>query len=442
HYNLQYPQFFELFKKFLLLKYGLREKESLVEQNKLQFKTKFTYENFITEIDALNLASEGWELYVLKPIANSKKINLLEAAYNFYILTKLGWDIKKIQLVTVNSKYLYKEQIFVNDYFVVHEITDKVLNLSKKLEENLHQIIEYLNYKESETHKLPKCKSLKECRNIKFCYGIESPQILELREIGSLLGDLVSKKIFSFEEIPPTTELSKVQKIQIESTLENREYINQDEINYFIKRLSYPIYFLDFETINPVVPLYENSKPFEHIPFLFCLFIQRESNAEVEEICYVEDFQSDPRKKILEILSQTISKEGSIVCYNDLIEKGCLRNASEIYSEYKEWFHSIQDRFFDISLVFKNLHYYHPKQKGRASLKSILEPLTGLNYEDLEIKEGEMANLEFLRMKIAKEISLEEKQKTLNQILLYCKRDAWALVKILERLKGFTHKLD
>jgi len=38
--------------------------------------------------------------------------------------------------------------------------------------------------------------------------------------------------------------------------------------------LKYPIYYLDFETINPVLPKFDGMKPYQRIPFQFSLHIQ------------------------------------------------------------------------------------------------------------------------------------------------------------------------
>lgn len=439
HYNLQYREVFRLFKKFLLSEMILQNQN--LSFNKPLFKLQFNFQQFSADIDALVKTGEEWELFLLKLASNIKKTHIKEAAFQLYILKNLNWKIKTIKLVTINPKFYYENEIIVKDYFVIYDITSKTVSSLDDLQKDLEKFLEYSNYTNSQIQNLPKCKSIKDCRNISFCYNINSPQILELRESGQLLSEFLDKQIFSFEQIPDTVELNRIQKIQVEATLNNREYINFQEIHFFLKKLKYPVYFLDFETINPVKPLYKYSRPFEHIPFLLYMFILDSPSSELKEQYFVEDFQSDPRRGILEILSKTITKEGTILCFNDLIEKGCLRAASQVYPEYIEWFESIQNNFLDISILFKNLHYYHPKQKGKASLKAVLEPMTGLNYEDLEIQDGGIANFEFLKLKISKRVMPDEKEQVVQKILNYCRRDAFALFKILEKLYNVVRNI-
>jgi|SRR5438876_4961606 len=39
-------------------------------------------------------------------------------------------------------------------------------------------------------------------------------------------------------------------------------------------------------------------------------------------------------------------------------------------------------------LPFRRFHYYHPKQNGSASMKSVLPALTGKGYDQLAIQDG------------------------------------------------------
>ena len=55
--------------------------------------------------------------------------------------------------------------------------------------------------------------------------------------------------------------------------------------------------------------------------------------------------------------------------------------------EYREWVDGLQGRIIDLLKPFSNFHYYHPNQKGSASLKKVLPALTGISYEGLSIND-------------------------------------------------------
>ena len=72
--------------------------------------------------------------------------------------------------------------------------------------------------------------------------------------------------------------------------------------------------------------------------------------------------------------------------------------------------------------------------KGSYSIKAVLPALIPeLSYQDLDIKDGGNASSTFLSMVNGSfEGNVEE---TRQQLIEYCKRDTWAMVKILEKLR-------
>ena len=63
-------------------------------------------------------------------------------------------------------------------------------------------------------------------------------------------------------------------KKQIEYELYNKEdYIDKKNIGNFMKTLTEPLYFLDFETFQLPIPIYDGLKPYDQIPFKYSLHI-------------------------------------------------------------------------------------------------------------------------------------------------------------------------
>ena len=95
--------------------------------------------------------------------------------------------------------------------------------------------------------------------------------------------------------------------------------------------------------------------------------------------------------------------------------------------------HALLARIKDLYKIIHK-HYYHPQFHGSFSLKSVLPAiLPEMTYENLEIQEGQLASLEYLRM-IDPSASTEEKQKIKKDLLTYCGHDTLAMVKIREKL--------
>jgi hypothetical protein len=55
-------------------------------------------------------------------------------------------------------------------------------------------------------------------------------------------------------------------------------------------------------------------------------------------------------------------------------------------------------RPLDLLAPFKAFDYYHPGQRGSASIKVVLPALTGRTYADLAIQEGDAVSHKFVRV--------------------------------------------
>jgi len=123
-----------------------------------------------------------------------------------------------------------------------------------------------------------------------------------------------------------------------------------------LKNLKYPIYYLDFETINPAVPKFDGMKSYQRIPFQFSLHIQEEPNGELKHISFLAEGTTDPRPKFMQSLKDNLRDNGSILVYNQGFEKGVLNECQMAFPEFKEWYEeNILPRIKDLWDVFQKL---------------------------------------------------------------------------------------
>ena len=99
----------------------------------------------------------------------------------------------------------------------------------------------------------------------------------------------------------------------------------------------------------------------------------------------------------------------------------------------------IEKRLVDLLPVIRR-HVYHPDFAGGFSIKKTLPALVpGLSYSDLTVQDGEVAtvNLQWLMFRGA-EMPAGERAALREALLAYCERDTWAMVKLLEKLRGLV----
>ena len=92
----------------------------------------------------------------------------------------------------------------------------------------------------------------------------------------------------------------------------------------------------------------------------------------------------------------------------------------------------------DLLSPFRSFLYYHPNQKGSASLKKVLPALVGHGYEDLTIAEGGTASAEYVRVTYGKDASDADRNQVYADLETYCALDTKAMVDIVEKLREFV----
>ena len=128
-----------------------------------------------------------------------------------------------------------------------------------------------------------------------------------------------------------------------------------------------------------------------------------------------------------------------IVAYYASFERECIRQLAEAVPRLAPELERIERRLVDLLPLVRN-HVYHPDFGGSFSIKRTLPALVpGLSYADLEIRDGETATLELMRLLFADdELQADERVDLRQALLRYCERDTWAMVRMLEQLRGLV----
>jgi len=227
--------------------------------------------------------------------------------------------------------------------------------------------------------------------------------------------------------------LSKKNKLQLDVYKSGQLQINADAIKDFVDELNYPLCFMDFETFQPAVPLFDNSRPYQQIPFQYSLHYKETEKAELIHSEFLADAGEDPRPQFIMKLLEVTNRPGDIVVYNKTFEVTRLKEIARDFPEYSEDIEERILRIKDLMLPFQRNYYYAPEMKGSYSIKNVLPALVPeLSYNSLEINEGGLASIAFENL--FDETDMIKIAETREQLLEYCKLDTLAMVRILEKL--------
>jgi hypothetical protein len=204
-----------------------------------------------------------------------------------------------------------------------------------------------------------------------------------------------------------------------------------------LEAVRWPAYYLDFESLAAVLPIYRGGLPYEHLLVQYSLHVKESPSCPPENIRhfeYIAEPGRDCRRELFESLAGNIGPAGSIIVYSDF-EKLCIRRAAERYPHLRERLCAMQERIFDLC-EFMRKNYYHPDFKGLYSIKKILPVLVpGMSYDDLSVSNGGEAIVKHYDLAAGK-LSEEEGRRARTELLEYCARDTLAMVRLHERLIG------
>ena len=112
------------------------------------------------------------------------------------------------------------------------------------------------------------------------------------------------KGLITYPELLNSAEITnKTQLRQMEFALQEKgTYIEKENIRDFLSTLSYPLYFLDFETMQPVIPKYVGTKPYAQIPFQYSLHYIEAEGGKLKHTEFLAESGTDPRRKLAEQL--------------------------------------------------------------------------------------------------------------------------------------------
>jgi len=249
---------------------------------------------------------------------------------------------------------------------------------------------------------------------------------------------LLEAGIRDIKDIPQGTKLTAKDQIIIEAVKENKPIISKEHIKHFLKSLNYPLYHFDFETFDTAVPIFDNSRPYQKIPFQYSLHIEKKDGS-VEHKDFLADGNDDPRPALLEQMKIDLKGTGDTIVFNKSFEIGVMRELAEDFPEHKEWLQQAIDRIVDLADPFRAFYYYNKSQKGSYSIKKVLPAITGKGYSELEINNGGDASMMYFYSHIKPKI--ERKEEIRVNLLKYCGLDTEGMMRIIKKLKEFVYSV-
>lgn len=403
------------------------------------YQATFITDQFISKVDILIKDETGnWHLYEVKSSTQKKKEHIDDIAFQTTVIQDSGIRLSTINLVHVNNQYIYDDKVGIEPekFLAIQDITDEVLDYLPDVKPHLD-----IAYKQLTNPTQPSVPALK--KNFKYplpeklsdyyWQGVSEYSIYDIANIRvKTLIKLTDQNMHQIVDIPEGFFPSKKMNDQVELTKEKSQMIDTEAINGLLGQLEYPLYFLDYETINPAIPLFNQTKPYEQIPFQYSLHVLESKDADCVHMDFLHSEKSNPIPSLLKSLREAIGSKGTVIVWNQSFEKGRNIFMGEFCPEYKDFLDSVNECIFDLMIIFQK-YYLDYRFKGSASIKNVLPVLVpDLRYSDLAIQHGGMAIDGILDL--VQDDSSFDRQTLISDLKAYCEQDTLAMVRIYKSL--------
>jgi len=347
----------------------LKKTQELLPQRKPLFEAALRYKNTFARPDILTPNKDGsWNLYEVKSSTEVKDVHYEDVALQKYCYEGAGLKIKRVYLVYINNKYVKNGPIDPSGLLTQEDVTDQVQKLAVQVEERVNVMIGILNQKECPEIAIGvQCSNPYDCPLQELCWRhVPEDSVFIFNKIrkDKAFG-FINEGFLRAQDVPPERLKSTSHQIVYKCHVEDKVHIDSAVIRSFIQQLEYPIYFIDFETVNPAIPVYDGTRPYQQVPFQFSVHILHAGSKQLEHHAFLAEGPNDPRPEFLKRLKALIGPRRSIIANNLRFERGRLEEAVEVFREYKDWFQEIDKRLIDLMLPFQKFDYYDPKQLGK-----------------------------------------------------------------------------
>ncbi len=401
----------------------------------------FCWNGLWCRTDFIKKQSDGLRLVEVRDHAHINSVNYEVLAFKWYILKKCGIDIKNFSVLRINRNYERKKKLNVNMLFIMDDCTKEVLARQKTVSGKLSNIATVMKLDKEPKRRLGVyCDRPAQCRYREYCHrGLPSPSVLDLHHMSvTEKYRLLNKGVVTYGDVlGGNVRLSTECLRQLKFTYNDLPpYVDRKRLGDYLRKIRYPLYFLDFECFQQPVPRYRGIKPFMAIPFQFSLHVLRSRESETEHYEFLAKEGTDPRRPVAEALCRYIPKGSCVIAYNKHMEGDVLGYLARIFPDFSEQLLSLTAGMMDLMEPFSKGYYYCREMEGSFSIKNVLPALCGerdgLSYKSLSgVSDGEEAKAAYESLL---EKSPQERENVKRELLDYCRLDTLAMVNILKKL--------
>lgn len=417
------------------------------------FEAAFTFGGVKIRIDVLErVGDRQYDLIEVKSTGEySKKKHLWDATVQTWVARGAGVAVRRVGLMHLDKTYLWPGGAYdTQRLLTTTDITDEVAELLPLTAAEIERLLAVVRADEvPPPPPAVSCTSPYRCEFMDRCgYLADGPEhpLRELpycdptKRVHRALTEAGFEDLTEIDEVTARATLSRGDQYWTwKATFDGAAYMLHSAEEFFAQ-VSYPLYFLDFETVNPALPLFVGTAPFEVIPVQYSVHVLNAPGATPEHREYIAEPGAfpDPRAALAEALLRDLGTRGTIMEWhgNGGYESARIEAMAQLYPALARDLRALNHRMLDLAGLVKE-SFFHKGFHGSYSIKVVLPTLVPdmRTYTSLTIHNGDEAAIALVRVLTDDDMPPGERDRIRRDLLGYCQLDTEAMVEVWHALE-------
>lgn len=385
----------------------------------------------------LDASGRVCEIHEGKSSVSLRPHYVADAGFQAAVLAACGWTVAGVFVSHADRDYVRHGDLDLGALIADEDVTDAALEYAATVPARLARAARIA------AGPAPACTPSTKCRRCGFAarcrreaqgcdYGVTDVAGYGETRGAAALADGV-RTLADLDAALPVRGRSPRVAAQLDCALRGvDEVVDAEALSSFVASVEYPISFLDFEAVAPVLPRWDGCRPYQQVVTQFSMHVMDGcGDLRHEEFLAASD-GSDPRRAVAEALVAAAPATGSVVVYSRAFESTRLAEMAEAFPDLAEALLSIRGRVVDLMAPFKKGWLHLAAQRGSDSIKAVLPAMrpcrADLDYHALPgPANGAAASAAFLSLA---DMALDDAEAVRAALLEYCGLDTMAMVEV------------
>jgi hypothetical protein len=404
------------------------------------YEASFEQDDTFVAVDILERTDAGWVVIEVKSSRAVMPQHIIDLAVQMHVVQRAGLKVVRAELMHLNPKHRHPD---TGPLFIRADVTEAVAKRVRIVKPALQRQLRVLQSADcpdvepgNHCYRPYTCPFEKRC-----CVAAPAHDVSELYELRHAGGHepLREQGYANIADLPDAIPLPQVADRQ-RRAVKTGALVVEPGLAEALAELRSPRAYLDFETINFTLPVWNGCAPSQNLPVQFSVH-REEPDGSVSQHAFLAEGPDDPRRALTEKLLALTAPAATVLAWYAKFERDRILELADAFPDLAPPLHNLSAKLVDLLPIVRG-HVYHPDFRGHFGLKIVVPALLPeLSYSTLEIKDGMTASGLLKDLLFTPETFTEQAQTDLRRDLLrYCGHDTHVLVHLVRYLERAAHR--